>query len=211
MVFVMAAPDRRRLPPELRREQLLDAAIDLAAGGDITAISVQELANRAGVSEGLLYHYFPTKQALLTAAVRRAAEAFLADQRRVAVGPPMARLGAGLGAYLDHVQAQPTGWKALLQATTSDLAEIGAEVERETMQLVLDALGIAKPSPVLLIALAGWADLERRTCLTWLERPGVPRAAIEDLLETTFFAALTSAAKHDKRTERALAKLTAPG
>jgi AcrR family transcriptional regulator len=49
-----------------------DVAVELAAGGDLSAVSVQDIAARAGVSEGLLYHYFPNKDALLLAAVRRA-------------------------------------------------------------------------------------------------------------------------------------------
>jgi AcrR family transcriptional regulator len=203
----MASP-RRRLAPELRREQLLDSAIALAAGGDIASISVEEVAAHAGVSEGLLYHYFTTKQALVVAAVRRAADAFIADLRAAAVGPPLARLTAGLGAYLDHVQAQPTGWRALLHANTADLAEIGADVEQESLRLALDALGIAEPTAVLLVTLAGWAQLERSICLGWLEHPDLERAAVEDLLASTFIAALTSAGRHDPVAEAALSRIT---
>lgn len=47
-------------------------------GRGIEGVSVQEIAAHAGVSEGLLYHYFPTKQALLLAAVQRAADAMVA-------------------------------------------------------------------------------------------------------------------------------------
>jgi AcrR family transcriptional regulator len=81
MLRRMATPDRRRLAPERRTEQLLDAALTLAAGGDLAALSVEDIAREAGVSVGLLYHYFPTKQALVTAAVRRAAAAFVDDLR----------------------------------------------------------------------------------------------------------------------------------
>lgn len=205
------ASQRRRLSPALRREQLLDSAIALAAGGDIAAISVEEVAAHAGVSEGLLYHYFSTKQALVVAAVRRAADAFIDDLRAAAVGSPLERLTAGLGAYLDHVQAQPTGWRALLHANTADLAEIGAEVEQESLRLALEALGIAEPTSVLLVTLTGWAQLERSICLGWLEHPEVERAAIEDLLASTFIAALTSAGRYDPAAEAALARITGAG
>jgi len=204
-----AAPrSRRRLSPEERREQLLDSALALAAGGDIAAISVGEVAAHAGVSEGLLYHYFSTKQALVVAAVRRAADAFIEDLRAAAVGPSLARLTAGLGAYLDHVQSQPTGWRALLHANTAELAAIGAEVEQESLRLALDALGIAAPTDVLLVTLTGWAQLERSICLGWLEHPGVERATVEDLLTSTFIAALTSAGRYDPEAHAALVRIT---
>ena len=186
---------------------MLDAAIALAAGGDIATISVGEVAARAGVSEGLLYHYFSTKQALVTAAVRRAADAFIEDLRAAAAGPPLTRLTAGLGAYLDHVQAQPTGWRALLHANTAELAEIGNEVEHESLRLALDALGIAEPSSVLSVTLSGWAQLERSICLGWLEHPDVERAVVEDLLASTFIAALTAAGRYDPDAKDALSRI----
>ena len=207
-------PDHRprRLSAEQRREQLLDAALDAAAGRDLATVSVQELAAAAGVSEGLLYHYFPTKQALAVAAVRRAADAFLTDVRAAAtVAEPLAaQLKAGLAAYLDHVQAQPIRWRALLSARTGDLALISAEVEAASRDLLLAALGVEDPSDVLLVALAGWAALERDACLAWLDHPAMPRQALEELLLTTFTSAVRAAAAHDPGAARALGRLTTP-
>lgn len=185
---------RRRLAPEARREQLLDAALAAAAGRDLAAISVEELAATAGVSEGLLYHYFPNKQALLVAAIRRAAESLMADLRGAAGGDPDERLLAGLDAYLDHVQAQPTSWRALLQAHGGELAAIGAEIEAESLALTLDALGIGEPDTGLLVAFAGWAALERQVCLGWLDHPEIPRDWIRDLLVASFVAVVDAAA-----------------
>lgn len=204
----MPTPPRRRLPPELRREQLLDAALDAAAGGDIGAISVGELAARAGVSEGLLYHYFPTKQALVAAAIRRAADALLADLQAATGREPIEQLIAGLSAYLDHVQAQPTSWRALLQARTGELAVISADIEARALALVLQALSVSEPSATLLITLTGWAAFERDACLGWLEHPEVSRQTIEDILITSFVQALTAAARHDPAAGQALARLT---
>lgn len=203
----VAAAGGRRLAAADRRAQLLDAALELAAGGDVAAISVADLAAAAGVSQGLLYHYFPTKGALVVAAVRRAAEALLDDLEAAAGGPPAAALLAGLAAYLDHVQAQPTGWRALLAATSGELAEISAEVEARSRRLVLGVLGIEEPGPVLVAALDGWLALERRACATWLEHPGAPRAGIEAVLAATFFAALEAAAGSDPGAAAALARL----
>jgi AcrR family transcriptional regulator len=203
----MAIPDRRRLAPERRTEQLLDAAVTLAAGGDLAALSVEDIAREAGVSVGLLYHYFPTKQALVTAAVRRAAGAFVDDLRAAASGPPLEQLTRGLGAYLDHVEAQPIGWRAILAATSGELKTIGDEVEETSLGLALDALGVAEPSPTIVLTLRGWMQLERSVCLLWLDRPEIDRAAIEDLLVSSFLGAITAAARHDPVSAEALARL----
>lgn len=203
----MVNPPRRRLDRASRREQLLDAAVQLAAGRDLTLLSVQDLAAYAGVSEGLLYHYFPTKDALLVAAVQRAADGLTAALDNAAQGPPQAALAAGLGAYLDHVQADPTGWHAVLQARSGALADIGAAVEEHGRGLMLTLLGITDASPLLQAALDGWAAFEREVCLTWLRSPEIERAAIEELLLSSFLAAIESAARHDGQSRSVLDRL----
>lgn len=189
----------RRMTAEKRRAHLLDSAADLAAGRDLAAVSVQEIAEHAGVSEGLLYHYFPTKHALLVAAVRRAADAMIAALDAAAKGPPLQLLAAVLAAYLDHVQADPTGWRTLLQAHTGELAEIAAECDAHSGRLALSALGVEQPSPALMLTLDGWLALEKGVCLHWLDHPEIPRATVEDLLVTTLLSALESAGRHDEQ------------
>lgn len=198
---------RRRLGPDQRRLQLLDVAVGLAAGRDLAAVSVQEIATAAGVSEGLLYHYFPTKDALLLAAVQRAADAMAAALDIAAQGTSLAALTAGLAAYLDHVQADPTGWRALLQARTGPLFEIAAAVEDRSRRLTLHHLGADDPSPLLAAVLDGWSALERQLCLDWLDNPSLSRRAVEDLLLSCFLEMLQAAARHDEQARHALDRL----
>ena len=202
---------RRRLDPEQRREQLLDVAVELAAGGDLAAVSVQDIAARAGVSEGLLYHYFPSKQALLLAAVRRAADAMSAAVAVASTGAPEQALEAALAAYLDHVQRDPAGWRTLLQARTGPLAQVAQEVEEQSRDLTLALLGIDEPSAVVSIALNAWAALERQACLDWLDDPTVPRAAVEQMLLASFTSLLTAAAQHDSQAGQVLRRLGSTG
>jgi AcrR family transcriptional regulator len=74
-------PTGRRLTADQRRKQLLDAVSTLAADPDVEALSFEEFAAQAGVSEGLLHHYFPSKQVLVLAAARRAAGVLIEDLR----------------------------------------------------------------------------------------------------------------------------------
>jgi len=52
-----------------RREQLLDVALELFAERGYGWTSMRDLAEEAGVSPGLVYHYFPGKEDLLRAVV----------------------------------------------------------------------------------------------------------------------------------------------
>ena len=56
---------------EARRVQLLDAAVRLCASRGFDAVSVEAIAREAGLSKGAVYLYFPTKQAILDAALER--------------------------------------------------------------------------------------------------------------------------------------------
>jgi AcrR family transcriptional regulator len=64
-----ATPSRRRLK-EARPQQLLDAALMLFAEKGFAATRAEEVAQRAGVSKGTLYLYYPSKEELLKAVIR---------------------------------------------------------------------------------------------------------------------------------------------
>jgi AcrR family transcriptional regulator len=70
----------RREQAERRREQLLDAALDVFATKGIAGASVKDIAAAAGVTQGLLYHYFEGKDALLDTLLQE--RSFLPQLRR---------------------------------------------------------------------------------------------------------------------------------
>ena len=63
----------KRLARAQRREDLLDAAVQLILGGGIEAISMETVAERAGVSRPLVYKHFASKNELLIGVYRREA------------------------------------------------------------------------------------------------------------------------------------------
>ena len=58
---------RRRLPPEERRAQLLEIAIDVFAERGLGAARHAEIAERAGVAVSTVFAYFETREALVDA------------------------------------------------------------------------------------------------------------------------------------------------
>jgi AcrR family transcriptional regulator len=63
---------RTRLTPEARREQILDETGRLILDEGLYAVSMERVARDAGISKALVYNYFPTRDALLTALLSRA-------------------------------------------------------------------------------------------------------------------------------------------
>lgn len=67
------APQKKRTRPErtpatpARREEVLETALELIAEHGLAGASLRRLAKRLGMSQPSLYHYFPSKDALITA------------------------------------------------------------------------------------------------------------------------------------------------
>jgi AcrR family transcriptional regulator len=77
-------PVRRRELAEWRRQRILDAALLVFGGKGVDAASMKEVAAEAGVTSGLLYHYFASKEALsLAVTVERG---FLPELRELLTG-----------------------------------------------------------------------------------------------------------------------------
>lgn len=65
--------------PEVRREELLDIALDLCRTQGFDTLRVEQVVQRAGVAKGTFYHYFASKDAVLEALVQRFGEGLFAQ------------------------------------------------------------------------------------------------------------------------------------
>jgi AcrR family transcriptional regulator len=64
-------PKWRKLAPELRRQQLLDAAADIVVTDGVSAVTMDRIAQRAGVSNGQAYRFFANRTEVLRALLDR--------------------------------------------------------------------------------------------------------------------------------------------
>jgi AcrR family transcriptional regulator len=78
-VSIPAQASRGRLAGEARRESLVDAAAELINEDSIDEVSMETVAQRAGVSRALVYKHFSNRGEILAAVYRREA-ALLHDQ-----------------------------------------------------------------------------------------------------------------------------------
>src|SRR5579875_799704 len=83
------APVRRRQPVETRRS-ILEAATAEFAGKGLAGARVDEIAERAGVSKRMLYHYFGNKEALWLEVLESTYIRIRSEERRLELGhlPP---------------------------------------------------------------------------------------------------------------------------
>ena len=95
----------KRLSPAERRAQIVDVTERLFATHAYSEVSVPDVARAAGITPGLVYHYFPTKEALFLAAYEvRARELLLFCEPEPRL-PFEEQVHRGVRGYLDFVEA----------------------------------------------------------------------------------------------------------
>ena len=165
---------RRRLAAENRRAELIAAAQRLFAERALDEVSLEDVADAAGASRALIYHYFAGKQELYLAALRAAATELVDRVRPSETGTPRERLTAALRAYVAYAAAHATGFVALLRGGPGQaVGEVGAVVDgvrTHMLGLLASGLGAPVPSPGLRRALRSWLAVVEVSVLDWLEQ-----------------------------------------
>src|SRR6476469_1559589 len=174
---------RTRLTPEQRRSQLLDLGVRLLATRSLDELSIDLLAEEAGISRGLLYHDFGNKHAFHEAVVRRAADDLIAQTAPPVDGEPLERLLVSVAAYLDYVEANYEGYLSLVKGAAGGndtLPQIYEQARSALTDRIFreDAQGDIIPDTALSrLIVRGWAAMTEELVITWVQDPaGVTRA-----------------------------------
>ncbi|WP_370414880.1 TetR/AcrR family transcriptional regulator [Streptomyces fradiae] len=208
-----ASPAYRRLSVEERRRQLLEAALTLFAHRPPEDVSLDDVAEAAGVSRPLVYRYFPGgKQQLYEAALRSSADALERCFAEPPEGPPTERLSRVLDRYLAFVDQHDAGFAALLRggsvAETSRTSAIVDEVRRAAAEQILFHLGVGAPGPRLGMMVRTWIAAVEAASLIWVDEGKRPPAAeLRDWLVDHLVALLTATAAGDAETADVVARL----
>ena len=187
------ARPRIRLDNDARRAQLVTLATLAFSERSYDEVSIDDLARTAGISKGLLYHYFPTKRDLYVAGLRATADELIA--RTVAAAtlalPPLERMRAGLDAYLTTVAGHARAFVALMRGGIGSDPEVAAVIEsvrRTYVDQFLARAGATPLAPLLVdgprirLAVRGWIGMVEATSIDWLASPGLERHVVRDFL-----------------------------
>src|SRR3954463_11245549 len=185
----MSPPKYSRLDPGQRREQILDAANALFAARAYDEVSIEDIAGAAGVTRGLVHHYFGGRKDVYLALLQR-----LGTHREADLRPPVgrsarARVADTVSRWLDWTQANRSIWLATI-AHGEDIADpdvrrtVSELVDHAVTQLAAFHADIAEDSPRLRHALECWTGLNRAATRRLL-RGEAGREATQDLLAST--------------------------
>lgn len=185
----MTSTTRTRLTPEQRRAQLLDLGVQLLATRSLDELSIDLLAEEAGISRGLLYHYFGNKHAFHEAVVRRAADELVAQTAPPADGEPLERVLASVTAYVDYVVANHEGYLSLVKGAAGGNESIRGIYE-QTRSDMGDRVfrehpegDIVPDTPANRLVVRGWTAMTEELVLSWIADPnGVTRDQLVAIL-----------------------------
>ncbi|GAB2480777.1 TetR/AcrR family transcriptional regulator [Jatrophihabitans fulvus] len=191
----MAANDtavrRTRLTPEQRRAQLIELGVEMLSTRTLEELSVELIAERAGISRGLLFHYFASKQDFHAAVTRAAAAEMLRRTEPDPALPPAEALRASVDAYVAHVEENPDSYTSLVRGAASGDADLRAIFgdTRAAMAgrivLAYAAVGVDL-TPATRLAVDGWLSYAEECVVRWL----ADRTLSRDELLTTITRAL---------------------
>jgi AcrR family transcriptional regulator len=184
----VTGPAYTRLDVDERRRQLLETGAKVFTERPYDEVSMAAVAREAGISKGLLYHYFPSKRDFFVATLEAAASELAALTETDPDEPPVAQLEKSLDAYLAWIDANAESYRKLIEsaAGSDDARSIVTRVRSDTVERMLDALGSRKPQ--LRTALHAWLWSIDGATLDWLDHRDIPRDELKNLLVTSFAA-----------------------
>lgn len=179
---------RTRLDPDVRRDQILDAAAALFRDSEYSTVPLALVAERAGVTRGLVHHYFGSKRGLYLAVV----------ERSVRVPPEVRLIPPGVSGDLEQiVGACVRSWMHLTRTAGglwSGLADTGGgdpeldEIIDGARDQLVERMIRELPFPesadpeLLRPVLRSYAALARVASTEWLVRRSLDGRTTEALL-----------------------------
>jgi AcrR family transcriptional regulator len=182
---------------EDRRRQLTKCALSAIAEDGTQELSLDAVAERAGVTRNLLYHYFPRgKRDLELAAVEEAASQLFGDFDTDPAVPLEAKQERNLALFVVHAWDRSDAWQGYVELRSRLDPEVRASVDRYRDSIVelisLNNFGTATPGPYAHAALRGFlefsAEMLNQGREDGLDIEGVV-AVLREVLEATVTAA----------------------
>jgi AcrR family transcriptional regulator len=177
------------MPADERREQLTVVARELFAERGYAASSMEEIAERAGVSKPVVYEHFGSKEVIYKEIVdREVSELVDRIKNALAPGHPRRTITRAVDAFLEYIEEEQAGFKILVRdspvgtgdgsrSLPSVLDEIARAVELLLRRELRDRGFSVKMAPILARSLVGMIALPGQW---WLDAGRLQRKYVAD-------------------------------
>ncbi|WP_374455707.1 TetR/AcrR family transcriptional regulator [Nocardioides sp.] len=184
------APVRRRLSAQERRRQLVGIGLAKIVEKPIQDLSMDDIAAEAGISRGLLFHYFPTKTDFYLACIAAAGRRMLRTTAPDEDLPGEEQVVMVTRLMVEQIERRRDFYLALVHGhgvADPRVSEVMDSVRDGSTDRVVAALGV--PAAQRDVVRAWWAYTEDRA-LTWSAVPPGERPVSLSVLVEECVAAL---------------------
>ena len=196
----MSKRQRSYLSQDERRVQLLEAGLVLFGSRSYEEISIDDIADRADVSKGLIYHYFRGKRAFYNEVVKLAAARLVAAVQPDPDLDGPQNLVRGLRAYFRYVEKRADAYMALMHGglgVDDAVALVLEETRSDIAHAIIAGLGVDE-TPELRTAIRSWIGGVESAALDWLAHRDVECEKLIRLMTAGLAGQLTVALGADK-------------
>jgi AcrR family transcriptional regulator len=188
-----------RLTGEQRRQQLLSVASALLEEDGPSAITMERVSARAGVTKPVVYRHFANRSALVAAMLEESWQTLdTAIAKRVAAASgPAERIRASFAAFLDETARQGPGMRALVESVSDDPQIEAARKARWQVQEATWAKGFKESFGLAGATAAAAAAVLHGALAGAVNHAGQSKPArreAEDVFVTALFATLSALA-----------------
>jgi AcrR family transcriptional regulator len=197
---------RRRLSPEDRRAELLALGAEVFGKRPYDEVRIDEIAERAGVSRALMYHYFPDKRAFFAAVVKDEADRLYETSNKDLISglTMFEEIRTGVLGYMAYHEQNPeAAWAAYVGLGRADpvLLGVGDEAKNRQMEHIMTRIGEflavipgAKLEPYvardLRVVLQGWLAFTFEICRQRIIDPTTDAERLADACAHTLLDAI---------------------
>lgn len=193
----MPLEPENRARGDRRRHRLLELGLELFGTRSYADISIDDIAAKASISRGLLYHYFSNKRGFYVESIRYAAARLL---ERVDAGreqAPDERLRRGLDNYLRYVEDFGTAYATFMRGGLGfdpAVSEIVEQTRDTIVDRMLADMGFDDAPILFRVGVRSWIGMVETASMDWLERREPAREDLIELLAAALRGVLESAA-----------------
>jgi AcrR family transcriptional regulator len=175
-----------RMPRQMRRALLLDAALEAFVSNGYHSAAMDDIAVRAGVSKPVLYQHFPGKLDLYLAVLETSSESLIRKVQAALASTHdnKARVYATIEAYFAFVADEAAAYRLLFESDLTNEPEVVARVSRTdekcaelVSEVIAEDTGLSNEDALLLAS--GLTGMAQTAARRWLPRaPRRPPAPI---------------------------------
>ncbi len=189
---------RRRVGRAERERQILDAAVSVFGERGYQNASMDQVAERVGVTKPVLYTHFGSKHGLLLACIARARAELLevTSAAATAAATPEEMLRSGTLAFFDYLEREAPAW-TLLYSESAVTGEAIEQIRAQQTDFIATLLAAQAPhtDPQ---RLTGWAQVIVGACerlALWRARSGASSEQATDYLMDLVWTGLEGASR----------------